>query len=172
MKQHVVLVGLPGSGKTTVGQLTAEALQAPFVDIDALILRKQGKPIAMIFAELGEAAFRDMERAEMVAAIAAEPAVIAPGGGWAAQPGALESVRPQAFLVYLKATPESTAGRAATPGNRPTLMGEDPLARMKDLLKEREPFYLQADAQVDAEHLTAEQVAKAVADLARTRAGW
>ena len=172
MKRHVVLVGLPGSGKTTVGQLAAEALQAPFVDIDALILRKQGKPIAMIFAELGEAAFRDLERAEMVAAIAAEPAVIAPGGGWAAQPGAIESVRPQAFLVYLKARAESTADRAATPGNRPTLMGEDPLARMKDLLKEREPFYLQADAQVDAERLTAEQVAKAVADLARTRAGW
>ena len=172
MKRHLVLVGLPGSGKSTVGQLAATALGATFVDIDALITRKQGKPISMIFAELGEQAFRDMERAEMAQAIAAEPALIAPGGGWAAQPGAIEAVRPQGFLIYLKLRPDTASGRAATPGNRPTLMGEDPLERMKELLKEREPHYLQADAQVDVEHVTAEQAAKTVADLARTRAGW
>ena len=172
MKQHIVLVGLPGSGKTTVGKLAAGVLQAAFVDIDAVIMRKQGKPITMIFAELGESAFRDMERKEMEVALGAAPAVIAPGGGWAAQPGALDAARPRAFVVYLKLRADTAAARAATPGNRPTLMGEDPVARMRQLLKEREPFYLKADAQVDVERKTAQQATDDVVALARTGAGW
>jgi len=85
VKRHVVLIGLPGSGKSTVGRLVAERLGAAFVDIDAIIERREGRPIALIFAEKGEAAFREMERKEMETTLAAEPAVIAPGGGWAAQ---------------------------------------------------------------------------------------
>ena len=93
MKRHIVLVGLPGSGKTTVGRLVAEQLHAGFVDVDAIVERREGRPIALIFAEKGEAAFREMERKEMETALASEPAVIAPGGGWAAQPGAVAAAR-------------------------------------------------------------------------------
>jgi len=85
MIRHVVLIGLPGSGKTTVGKLVADALKAPFVDIDATVTRKEGRPIALIFAEKGEGVFREMERVEMEAALAGAPAIIAPGGGWAAR---------------------------------------------------------------------------------------
>ena len=84
MKKHIVLIGLPGAGKTTVGKLVADRLQAGFVDIDNVLIRKEGKPISMIFAEKGEPAFRDMERKEVDTALANEPAVIVPGGGWAA----------------------------------------------------------------------------------------
>lgn len=172
MKKHLVLIGLPGSGKTTVGRIVAEQLHAGFVDVDAILIRKEGKPIAVIFGEKGEAAFREMEHKEMEAALANQPAVIAPGGGWAAQPGALETARANGYVVYLKTRPETAAGRAAPSGTRPLLMGEDPEAQMRALAKEREPFYQQADAKVETDRQTAEQVAAEVVRLAQTSAGW
>ncbi|MGH7671332.1 MAG: shikimate kinase [Gemmatimonadales bacterium] len=172
MKKHIVLIGLPGSGKTTVGRLVADQLHAGFVDIDSILNRKEGKPIAMIFAEKGESAFREMERKEMEAALAHQPAVVAPGGGWAVQPGALGTAKAAAYVVYLKTRPEIAAARAAPSGTRPALMGEDPEAQMRALIKEREPFYLQADAKVETDKKTAADVAAEVVRLARTSAGW
>src|SRR3989442_73338 len=101
MKRHVVLIGLPGSGKTTVGRLVSEQLHCGFVDIDAMIARKEGRPISMIFAEKGEATFRALERQEMESQLNNPPAVIAPGGGWAAQEGAIEGAGDRAFAIYL-----------------------------------------------------------------------
>jgi shikimate kinase len=172
VKKHIVLIGLPGSGKTTVARIVAERLHAGLVDVDSVLNRKEGKPIAMIFAEKGESAFRDMERKEMEAALANQPAVIAPGGGWAAQPGALEAARAAGYVIYLKTRPETAAARAAPSGTRPMLMGEDPEARMRVLIKEREPFYLKADARVETDKKTPEQVAAEVVRLAQTSAGW
>ena len=172
MKRHIVLIGLPGAGKTTVGRMVAERLHAGFVDIDNVLIRKEGKPIAMIFAEKGEQAFRDMERKEVDAALANEPAVIAPGGGWAAQPGALDGARSRGYFVYLKSRAEVAAGRAEPSGTRPVLMGDDPLARMRELFTARDPFYAKADATVLTEAKSAEKVADEVSKLAQTGAGW
>ncbi|MGH7699482.1 MAG: shikimate kinase [Gemmatimonadales bacterium] len=172
MRKHIVLIGLPGSGKTAVGRLVAEGLQAGFVDVDEILVRKEAKPIVLIFAEKGEAAFRDMEKKEVEAALEREPSVIAPGGGWAVQPGNLDSARARCWIVYLKARAETAVQRAGPEGTRPALLGEDPVARMRALLKEREALYVTADAQVDTERRTAEQVAAEVLRLARGAAGW
>ena len=172
MKKHIVLIGLPGAGNSTVGRMVAERLHAGFVDIDTILIRKEGKPISMIFAEKGEPVFRDMERKEVDAALANAPAVIAPGGGWAAQPGALENAKPRAYIVYLKARAEVAAGRAEPSGTRPVLMGDDPLARMRELFTARDPYYAKADATVQTEAKPAEKVADEVVRLAQINAGW
>ncbi|HXG98043.1 MAG TPA: shikimate kinase [Gemmatimonadales bacterium] len=167
-----MLIGLPGAGKTTVGRMVAERLHAGFVDIDNVLIRKEGKPISMIFAEKGEQAFREMERKEVEVALSHEPAVIAPGGGWAAQPGALDGARSRGYFVYLKSRAEVAAGRAEPSGTRPVLMGDDPLARMRELFVQRDPFYAKADATVLTEAKSAENVVAEVVKLAQTGAGW
>lgn len=172
MKKHIVLIGLPGSGKTTVGRIVAEQLHAGFVDIDTILIRKEGKPIALIFAEKGEPMFREMERKEMETALGHEPAVLAPGGGWAAQPGALETAKTAGYVVYLKARPETATARAVPSGTRPVLMGGDSDAQMRELLTAREPFYAQAHATVLTEAKNPDQVAGEVVRLARSSAGW
>ena len=172
MSRHIVLIGLPGAGKSTIGRLVAETLQAPFVDIDAIITRKEGRPIEMLFAERGEAVFRQLEAQEMDHALTGDPAVIAPGGGWAAQPGALATARDRALVIYLKTRPDTATTRAVPAGNRPALSGEDPEQRMRELLREREPFYMQADAQVETDRRRPADVAADVERLARERAQW
>jgi shikimate kinase len=173
MKKHLVLIGLPGAGKSTVGKLVAERLHTAYVDIDSILMRKEGKPITMIFAEKGEPAFREMERKEVEAALEHEPAaVIVPGGGWAAQPGQLDGARARGYFVYLKARAEVAAGRAVPSGTRPVLSGDDPVDQMRSLFKERDPYYAKADATVLTEAKPAEKVADEVVRLAQTSAGW
>ena len=167
-----MLVGLPGAGKSTVGTLVAERLGAPFVDTDAVLVRKMQMPVPRMFAEFGEQRFRQMEKEAMQQALAGPPSVLAPGGGWVAQPGALESVADTAFLIYLRAMAITAARRAGQEGNRPLLVGEDPVEKMRQLLKEREPFYMKAACEVKADVKSAVALADEIAQLARERAGW
>src|SRR5207244_7673165 len=77
VKRHIVLIGLPGAGKSTVGKMVAERLHTAFVDIDSILNRKEGKPISMIFAEKGEPAFREMDREDDAEALATDGQEIA-----------------------------------------------------------------------------------------------
>ncbi len=172
MPRHIVLVGLPGSGKSTVGCLVAEGLPAPLIDIDGLLVREMGMPVSQIFGMVGEARFRAMERDAVNAAQGGEPGVIVPGGGWAARPGQLEAAMTQSLVVYLRCLPGTAARRSQQGEIRPLLGGVDPVQRMRTLLEERDPFYLLAHHQVQAEHATPEAVAAEIIGLARHRAGW
>ena len=172
MPRHLVLVGLPGSGKSSVGKLVAEALGAKMIDIDGLLVREMGMPISQIFGMVGEARFREMERDAVKAALGGDPCVIVPGGGWAAQPGQLEGARQTSLVVYLKCQAATATKRSEQGEARPLLAGPDPGQKMRALLEEREPFYLQADCQVNAETTPAEAVAAEVMALARQHAGW
>lgn len=146
--RHLILVGLPGSGKSTVGPIVADTLGLPFEDLDAVIIRRMGMPVARIFGEFGEAHFRALEREATTQKLDAPPSVIAPGGGWAAQPGNLEQARSRALFFYLQVAPAIALERAGRGAVRPLLAGGEGLARMHTLLAERESFYQQADATV------------------------
>ncbi len=179
MKRHIVLVGLPGSGKTTVGRLAAAELGAPFVDLDEVIEAGSGQRIAQLFAGPGEAAFRDLEREAMERALAGRPSVIAAGGGWAAQPGNLEAAGGRAVTVYLRAAPDLAARRvtASQPQDpksdrRPLLVGQEVEQRMRELLESRRSFYDRCQTSVPADQDQPGAVAAAVVKLARSLAGW
>lgn len=142
----ITLIGMPASGKTTVGTLLAEALGCPFWDLDALVERKAGKSIPAIFAEDGEAAFRQIEARllkETVAKYASSPAdtpsaVLALGGGSVALPGAVKLLREQSLCVYLRTSLDTLAGRlAAETTPRPLFASHSP----EDLLAARAPLY-------------------------------
>lgn len=172
-RRHIVLVGLPGAGKTTVGKLVAAALRAPFTDLDEAIERRAGKSVARMFSEDGEATFRALERAEMDLVLGGVPGVIAAGGGWAAQPGNVEAVAGCAVTLYLNVSPEVAARRVSPKAlTRPLLAGPDVATRIRELWLARRTFYERCEATVAAEEGTAETVAREVAKLARSLAGW
>ena len=171
-RRHVILVGLSGSGKSTVGQRVAEQLGAPLVDIDAVIVRQVQMPIARVIGERGESAFRELERQAVRAALADPPSVVVPGGGWAAQPGQIEVARTSALIVYLKTMAITAVKRLDADDTRPLLAGDDPLERLREQLQIREPFYSRADHAVVTDGRTLEATAADVVALARAEAGW
>jgi shikimate kinase len=172
MPRHIVLVGLPGSGKSTVGRLVADGLSAPLIDIDGQLVREQGMPVNQIFGMVGEARFRQMERDAVNAAQAGEPGVIVPGGGWAAQPGQLEAAVTLSLVVYLRCLPGTAAKRSQQGEVRPLLAGVDPVLRMQTLLEERQPFYRLAQHQVQTDRSAPEAIAAEIMGLARHHGGW
>lgn len=172
MPLHLVLVGLPGCGKTVVGRAAADLLGTSFTDIDESVVREQRQSVAQTFQTHGEAHFRQLERAAMNRVLSRPPGVIAPGGGWAAHRDNWESIAGRALTVFLDTRPEVAATRAAPAGTRPLLAGDDPVARMRELLAARERYYRRADAAVTTDERGAAEVADAVVALARSRGGW
>ena len=167
----MILLGLPGAGKTTIARLAAERLDAPWVDLDQVIALAQGATIPELFAQHGEAHFRGLERQTLSELIGSGmPWVIAAGGGWAAQPGNLESVTGTALTLYLYVTPEVAAQRLGPALDRPLLTGAV-LPKLRELLAARQDRYRLADIEIDA-NAAADLVAAAVATAARQYGGW
>lgn len=168
----VVLVGLPGVGKSTVGAAVAEHLGWAFLDLDREIERREGRTIARIFAEAGEARFRELEREATRELVGRRRIVVAPGGGWAAQPGLVALLRPHATIIYLAASPAAVARRlGAGQGDRPLLATGDTVDRLAALLAERAPHYRAADHVIDTELIDAQGVVDMVRLLATAPGG-
>lgn len=168
---HVVLIGLPGAGKSTAGSAAAGELGVGFRDLDALVEAAAGRSIADILASAGEAAFRELERDAMAQALVQPPHVIATGGGWAAQPGNLEAVAGKGIVVYLQVSPAQAADRLGDAAGRPMLAGGPLFGKLTELLARREKHYRKADQTVSTEGRSAADVASAVAALARKYCG-
>ena len=134
----VVLVGLPGAGKSKVGRLLAELLGVDHIDTDALVVEREGRSIADIFATDGEAAFRVMET-EAVAEALTHEAVVSLGGGAAATP-AVRNLLSGRTVVYIDAPHDELVRRTASKNHRP-LLAQDPSGTLARLRTEREPHY-------------------------------
>lgn len=162
---RVVLVGPPGSGKTTVGAALAELLALPLHDTDAAIEQAQGRSISDIFVEDGEPVFRALERAEVARAVADEHGVIAVGGGAPVDPGTEQVLRGET-VVFLDVGIADAARRIGFDGSRP-LLAVNPRASWVRMMNERRPVYERVSThRVDTAGRTPKDVAAEVAEVA------
>jgi shikimate kinase len=145
----IALVGLSGVGKSSIGRRLALALGMPFRDADAEVEAAAGRPIAEIFEQYGEAAFRDGERRVIARLLAEPPHVLATGGGAFMHPETRALLKEKAISVWLKADIEVLARRVSRKDNRPLLAGRDPADVLSAQAHERYPVYALADLAVE-----------------------
>jgi shikimate kinase len=162
LDRSVVLIGLMGAGKTSIGRLLAERLALPFIDADAEIERAAGATIEEIFVRDGEAAFRSGERRVIHRLLAGPPAVIATGGGAFMDDSTRAAVRERGISVWLKADLDTLVKRTARRGGRPLLNQGDPREILARLMAQRYPVYGEAEVTVETGEEPAETVTEAV----------
>lgn len=148
-KTTIALVGLMGSGKTTVGRRLARALRLPFVDADAEIVSAAGQSVQEIFHHHGECEFRRGERQVIARLLDGPVHVLATGGGAFVDAKTRALMKERALSVWLKAPIDVLMKRVAKRDDRPLLKDDDPRAVMERLLEERQPYYAQADLVVE-----------------------
>ncbi len=137
----IALVGLPGSGKTTVGRQLARRLQLPFVDSDHEIEVRIGCSIREFFEREGEERFRDIEEEVLDTLSQGSAKVLSTGGGAVLREANRQHLHGRGRVVYLKSTPEELFRRLRHDSNRPLLQVADPLLKLKNLYAERDPLY-------------------------------
>jgi shikimate kinase len=165
---HLILVGLPGVGKTTIGKAAARHLGRPFLDFDQEIERRSGMEVREIFRLRGEDHFRSLEFALTEELSATGGMVLSPGGGWITQAKSVELLRSAGRIIYLRATPEAVARRLRRVETRPLLAGRDPVVALRELYEKRRALYETADAVIDTQRLARQQLIAKVVELAST----
>lgn len=141
----VYLVGMPGSGKSTVGPVLADLLGVPFVELDARIEAQAGAPVREIFEREGEARFRELEAAALKDAAASDPSVVSCGGGVVLEPANRVALRATGEVVFLSVPLEVLHERVRPAEDRPLIRQREDLER---LFREREPLYREFAAHV------------------------
>jgi shikimate kinase len=162
---NIVLVGFMGTGKTTVGRIVAERRGMSFVDMDDVIVEREGKPIPRIFAEDGEPHFRACERRLVLELAARQGLVIATGGGIVLNPDNVADFSRTGLVVCLWAEPEEILRRVGADTNRPLLAVADKIGRIRELLAKRAPLYRTVPNQLDTTGLDSEAVVNRILQL-------
>ena len=163
-RRSIVLVGLMGAGKSSVGRRLAQRLGVHFVDADTAIEEAAGMTIPEIFAAHGEADFRAGERRVIARLLREGPQVLATGGGAYMSEETRERIREQGVSVWLKADLDVLMKRVRRRADRPLLKTEDPEATMRKLMDERYPVYALADMSVTTREVAHEIVVQSVID--------
>lgn len=160
------LVGMMGSGKSTVGERAASRLLVPFYDTDRVVVEMAERPIAEIWEEHGEEAFRDLER-RAVASVPGSGFIAAAGGGAVLDPSNQDLMSRGRPVVWLRASPDALAARLAGDGSRPLLSGEGtPEARLASLLETRKEVYTGiATDFIDTDGVDVDEIVTAVVEL-------
>lgn len=141
---NIIFVGLPGSGKTTIGRQLGRRLGLPFVDSDHVIEARLGCSIREYFAREGESAFRDVEQAVLADVCQSHSGVLSTGGGSVLRAATRAQLRERGHVVYLRASAEDIFRRVRHDTARPLLQVDDPLARLRALFEARDPLYREA----------------------------
>ena len=169
LRKPVVLVGLMGAGKSTIGRRLGQALGLPFVDSDTEIAEAAGCSISDIFEGYGEAIFRDLEQRVLLRLMSGEPCVVATGGGAFINPEIRAAVKDKAVSVWLKADLDVLLERVSRRDTRPLLRTGDKGEIMARLMTERYPIYAEADICIDSNaglHETVvEQILSSLAEM-------
>ena len=167
---NIVLVGVPGAGKSTVGRLLAEQLNWSFIDTDELIEQRAGKAVSDIFIEDGEPAFRHLEEQVIAEAVTHPNSVLSLGGGALGSQNTRRVLEGQ-IVVWLKTDLASAVARVGMNRNRPLLLG-NVRGQLAELMTAREPLYKQAATlQVETSELNAVQVVEYILEQLPPRKG-
>jgi shikimate kinase len=169
--RSIVLVGMMGAGKSSVGRRLALRLGIPFVDADHEIEKAAGMSISDIFTIRGEPEFRAGEARVILRLLESGPQVLATGGGAFINPETRAAIAAKGISIWLKADPDVLMKRIKRRQDRPLLRTEDPGATLRKLLEEREPIYEQADLTVQSREVTHDRVVEEVLAAIAARLG-
>ncbi len=167
-QRSIVLVGLMGVGKTTVGRRLAALLHLPFLDADHEIEEAAGCSVTEIFARFGEPAFRDGERRVIARLLEGPRHVLATGGGAFMDPRTRAAIKARGISIWLKADVDLLMDRVGRKGNRPLLQNPDPRGTMERLVAERYPVYAEADFTVESREGPHDRVVKSIVQALKT----
>jgi len=157
--ENLALIGFMGTGKSSVGRLVAQLLHFTYLDTDQVVECRAHKSISEIFEKDGEPTFRQWEQVIVEELIHRKTTVISTGGGLPINQGNLDSLKTHALVVCLWASADTIYERVRDHDHRPLLAELDPLAKIRELLSIREPYYRQADVLVNTERRSVREVA-------------
>lgn len=168
MQRNIILIGFMGTGKSTIGRKLSRTFGYPLIDTDQMIVEQEECPIAEIFADRGEKAFRDLETRVLRSLSRHSGHIIATGGGIIGRPENRRLLRHLGYVVWLVASPDEILARTARNTNRPLLNNDHPEETVRNLLEIRTPLYrATAHLAIETDQLSFDEVATGIIESAQ-----